>query len=68
MLRWQSRPTDQWLRQQTAIAAACAGHRSRLRRRTTNQATDMPAKVGVDDATKDALSGLADQDGHYERS
>src|SRR5215469_17344454 len=47
----------------TAFAAACAGHRSRLRKRTTerNYAMTTPAKadVDVDDATKDALTGLA---------
>ena len=45
----------------TAFAAACAGHRSRLRRHTTerNQAMGMPAKADVDEATKDTLTGLA---------
>src|SRR5215471_10559026 len=45
----------------TAFAAACAGHRSRLRKRTTerNYAMTTPAKADVDDATKDALTGLA---------
>src|SRR5438132_1624049 len=45
----------------TAFAAACAGHRSRLRRRTTerNYAMTTPAKADVDDATKEALTGIA---------
>src|SRR5262249_61281157 len=45
----------------TAVAAACAGQRSRLRGRTTerNQAMGMPVKADVDDTTKDALTGLA---------
>jgi len=44
-----------------AFAAACAGHRSRLRRRTTerNNAMTTPAKAEVDDATKEALTGIA---------
>src|SRR6266480_2021274 len=44
-----------------AFAAACAGHRSRLRRRTTerNYAMTTPAKADVDDATKEALTGIA---------
>src|SRR5262249_56855340 len=44
-----------------AFAAACVGHRSRPRRRTTerNYAMSTPAKAEVDDATKDALTGLA---------
>src|SRR5256884_3417485 len=45
----------------TVFAAACAGHRSRLRRRTTerNYAMTTPAKADVDDATKEALTGIA---------
>src|SRR5437773_2702839 len=45
----------------TAFAAASAGHRSRLRRRTTerNYAMTTPAKADVDDATKEALTGIA---------
>src|SRR5262245_49516632 len=44
-----------------AFAAACVGHRSRPRRRTTerNYAMSTPVKAEVDDATKDALTGLA---------
>jgi 4-carboxymuconolactone decarboxylase len=44
-----------------AFAAACAGHRSRPRGRTTerNYAMSTPAKADVDDATKEALTGLA---------
>src|SRR5437762_13648916 len=45
----------------SAFPAACAGHRSRPRGRTTerNDAMSTPAKADVDDATKDALTGLA---------
>jgi 4-carboxymuconolactone decarboxylase len=44
-----------------AFAAACAGHRSRPRGRTTERkhAMSTPAKADVDDATKEALTGLA---------
>jgi alkylhydroperoxidase/carboxymuconolactone decarboxylase family protein YurZ len=44
-----------------AFAATCAGHRSRPRGRTTerNYAMSTPAKADVDDATKEALTGLA---------
>jgi 4-carboxymuconolactone decarboxylase len=44
-----------------SIRGRLRGHRSHLRGRTTerNHAMSMPAKAEVDDATKDALTGLA---------
>jgi alkylhydroperoxidase/carboxymuconolactone decarboxylase family protein YurZ len=50
----------QWLRDDS-VRGGLRGHRSRLRRRTTerNYAMTTPAKADVDDATKEALTGIA---------